>query len=68
VPKVEIVSMESPSPLNPLGIKGAGEAGTIPAASAIISAIENALVPFGVRIQRAPVTAEHLVELIEAAK
>jgi len=68
VPKVEIVSMESPSALNPLGIKGAGEAGTIPAASAIISAIENALVPFGVRIQRAPVSAEHLVELIGAAK
>jgi aerobic carbon-monoxide dehydrogenase large subunit len=67
VPKVEIVSMESPTPLNPLGVKGAGEAGTIPAAAAIISAIENALAPFGVRIQRAPVTAEHLAELVLAA-
>jgi len=67
VPKVEIVTMQSPSPLNPLGIKGAGESGTIPAAAAIISAVENALRPLGVHIQRQPIDAQHLVELITAA-
>jgi aerobic carbon-monoxide dehydrogenase large subunit len=43
VPKAEIVHLESPTPLNPLGVKGAGEGGTIPAAAAVISAIEDAL-------------------------
>ena len=42
VPHVETDHLETPSPLNPLGIKGAGEAGTIPAATAIASAIEDA--------------------------
>jgi carbon-monoxide dehydrogenase large subunit len=68
VPKVEIVQMESPTPLNPLGIKGAGESGTIPAAAAIISAIENALQPFDIKISRCPLQAEHIVEMIARSK
>ena len=44
--------MESPTPLNPLGVKGAAESGTIAAPAAIVSAIEDALRPFGVRITR----------------
>ena len=59
---------QTPSPLNPLGAKGAGEVGTIPAAAAVISAIEDALPPFGVRITRAPVTPALLVELIARAR
>ena len=43
--------LTSPSPLNPLGVKGVGECGVIPAAAAIISAVEDALKPFGVRIE-----------------
>ena len=35
--------VEFPSPLNPLGVKGVGESGCVPAAGAIVSAIENAL-------------------------
>jgi len=42
--------MTTPSPLNPLGLKGAGEGGTIPAIAALLSAVENALAPFGVHI------------------
>ena len=42
IPHIETDHLETPSPLNPLGIKGAGEAGTIPTASAIASAIEDA--------------------------
>jgi carbon-monoxide dehydrogenase large subunit len=43
VPRVEMIHLESPSPLNPLGAKGAGEGGTIPAAAVIVSAVEEAL-------------------------
>jgi carbon-monoxide dehydrogenase large subunit len=67
VPGVELLHMETPSPLNPIGVKGAGEGGTIPAIAAIIAAIENALIPFKVKISEAPVTPSRLVELIRAA-
>jgi CDP-glucose 4,6-dehydratase len=43
VPVAEIVHLESPTPLNPLGVKGAGEGGTIPAAATVVSAVEDAL-------------------------
>ena len=43
MPNIKIVHEESPSPLNGLGIKGAGEGGTIPATAAVIAAVENAL-------------------------
>ena len=42
VPKVETDHLETPSPLNPLGIKGAGEAGTIPGAAVLAAAISDA--------------------------
>ena len=66
VPAIETLYKETPSPLNPLGAKGAGEVSTIPAAAAVISAIEDALQPFGVRIAQTPVTPQKLVELIAA--
>jgi carbon-monoxide dehydrogenase large subunit len=64
VPSITILFTQTPSPLNPLGAKGAGEVSTIPAAAAIMSAIEDALSPFGVRIAQTPVTPAKLVELI----
>ncbi len=64
VPHVDLVHLETPSPLNPLGLKGAGEGGTIPAIAAIISAVENALAPFGVIIAEAPITPQRIVELL----
>jgi aerobic carbon-monoxide dehydrogenase large subunit len=64
VPAFETLYKESPSPHNPLGVKGVGEVGVIPAAAAIISAIEDALSPFNVRIAQMPVTPPKLVELI----
>ncbi len=67
VPDVEIVHMHSPTPLNPLGVKGAGEGGTIPAAAAIISAIEDALRPFHVQIRETPVPPQRLFEILEDA-
>jgi carbon-monoxide dehydrogenase large subunit len=59
---------ETPSPLNPLGAKGVGEVGTIPAAAAIISAIEDALTPFGVHIAQVPISPPELVALINAGR
>jgi len=67
VPAIETLYKETPSPLNPLGAKGAGEVSTIPAAAAVIAAIEDALAPFGVRIAQTPVTPQKLVELIGSA-
>jgi len=64
VPDCHIVHMESPTPLNPLGAKGAGEGGTIPAPAAIIAAVENALAPFGVGITECPILPERIVQLI----
>jgi carbon-monoxide dehydrogenase large subunit len=64
VPKVASAHIETPSPLNPLGAKGAGEGGTIPAAACIVAAVENALEPFGVHLTEAPITPERIVELL----
>ncbi len=66
VPHVELHHMETPSPLNPIGVKGAGENGTIPAIAAIIAAVENALAPFDVKISEAPISPSRIVELIGA--
>jgi carbon-monoxide dehydrogenase large subunit len=64
VPLFETLYKESPSPHNPLGVKGVGEIGVIPAAAAVISAIEDALSPFNVRIAQMPITPHKLLELI----
>lgn len=68
MPPVTLVHHESPSPVNPLGVKGVGECGGVPTPSAIIAAIENALVPFGVHVTEAPVTPSGLMQLINAAR
>ena len=68
MPPIEIAHIESPSPLNPLGVKGVGESGVVPAAAAIVSAIEDALSPWDVRISEYPVTPMLVVELIRTAE
>ncbi len=68
VPAIEVKFAEFPSPLNPLGVKGVGESGCVPAAAAIISAIENALSPFGVRIGEYPVTPARLFALLQQSR
>ncbi len=57
VPSVDIDHLETPSPLNPLGIKGAGEAGVIPGSAAIAAAIEDAT---GITIDAMPITPSQL--------
>jgi carbon-monoxide dehydrogenase large subunit len=68
VPRIEVVHMETPTPLNPLGVKGAAESGTIAAPAAIVSAVEDALRPFNVRIRDLPLTPERLLNLIRGRK
>jgi aerobic carbon-monoxide dehydrogenase large subunit len=67
VPSCRIEHVETPNPLNPLGVKGAGEGGTIPAPAAIISAIEDALSPFGVRFAEMPLTPDRIVDALDKA-
>jgi CO/xanthine dehydrogenase Mo-binding subunit len=60
VPRIEIDHLETPSPLNPLGIKGAGEAGVIPSAAVFAAAIEDAE---GFPITRMPISPSELFDL-----
>jgi CO/xanthine dehydrogenase Mo-binding subunit len=60
VPRVEIAHIETPTPRNPLGAKGAGEAGVIPAAAAIAAALEDAE---GFEIRRMPLSPSELFHL-----
>ncbi|HXF81880.1 MAG TPA: xanthine dehydrogenase family protein molybdopterin-binding subunit [bacterium] len=66
VPEVEIGHLETPSPLNPLGVKGAGEAGVIPVPALIAQAVDDALEEYGVRITEMPLSPSRLLELIRA--
>jgi aerobic carbon-monoxide dehydrogenase large subunit len=67
MPRIEIFHLTTPSPLNPLGVKGAGEAGTLPVPAAIANAIEDALRPLAVRINTMPLNPSRIRALIEAA-
>ncbi|PPR63869.1 MAG: Caffeine dehydrogenase subunit alpha [Alphaproteobacteria bacterium MarineAlpha4_Bin2] len=64
VPDVEIIHLETPTPNNPLGVKGAGEGGTLPAAAVIAAAIDDALSPFGVRFSDSPILPQQIVAAI----
>jgi carbon-monoxide dehydrogenase large subunit len=64
VPSIEVVHLETLSPLNPLGVKGVGEAGAIPVPALVAEAIEDALAPFGVRVREMPLSPERIRELI----
>jgi carbon-monoxide dehydrogenase large subunit len=68
LPRFETLYKETPSPHNPLGVKGVGEIGVIPAPAAVISAVEDALSPFGVQIAQMPITPHKLLEMIAQAK
>ena len=62
---IDIGHQETPSPLNPLGIKGAGEAGVIPGSAAIAAALEDAL---GIRIEQMPLSPSAIFDLVRAAQ
>jgi carbon-monoxide dehydrogenase large subunit len=58
VPEIETDATETPSPTNPLGVKGIGEAGTVAAPPAVVNAVVDALAPRGVEHVDMPLTAE----------
>ncbi len=64
LPHFELDSTETPSPVNPLGAKGVGEAGTIGATPAVVSAIVDALSPFGIRHIDMPIKPETVWQII----
>jgi aerobic carbon-monoxide dehydrogenase large subunit len=68
MPRIEIHHIETPSPLNPLGVKGAGEGGTIPATAAVISAVEDALGDGGPFIGEHPISPERLLAIMQSQK
>jgi carbon-monoxide dehydrogenase large subunit len=68
LPMFERVEMETPTPLNPLGAKGIGEAGTIGSTPAVHNAVIDALAPFGVRHVEMPVHGERVWRAIQEAK
>ena len=68
VPNIESDHVTTPSPLNPMGIKGAGEAGAIPVGALFAQAIEDALFDSEAEITEIPLSPSMLWEIVEAAK
>jgi carbon-monoxide dehydrogenase large subunit len=68
MPPLTKVHTETPSPTNPLGAKGAGEGGTIPAAAAVASAVEHALEETGVTVGHYPITSEWVYGALARAR
>jgi carbon-monoxide dehydrogenase large subunit len=68
-PRVEALTLEeSPSKLNPLGVKGAGEGGIVAVGGAIANAVAHALAPLGVRITDLPLSLDNLSRAIREAR
>ena len=68
LPSFDVVSMETPTPVNTLGAKGIGESGTIGATPAVQSAVVDALAPFGVRHIDMPANGERVWQAIQQAR
>jgi len=68
VPSYELILTETPSPLNVLGVKGAGEAGTVAAPAAVTNAVIDALLPLGVTSLDVPLTPYKVWQAIQQAR
>jgi carbon-monoxide dehydrogenase large subunit len=67
LPPIELLHTAVPSPVTPLGIRGAGEVGAIPAAAAVANGICDALSDFGVELDRLPITPESVWRALRAS-
>ena len=67
VPPMHLIHQHSPSPLNPLGVKGVGEGGAIAPPPAVANAVSDALRPFNVEFNRTPITPQRVREAIRSA-
>ncbi|HEY7446195.1 MAG TPA: molybdopterin cofactor-binding domain-containing protein, partial [Vicinamibacterales bacterium] len=68
VPRVEMAHLETPSPFNPVGLKGVGEAGCIPTGALFAQAVEDALADYGIEIREIPLSPNRLYALIAQSK
>jgi len=68
LPSYELGATTTPSPTNPLGVKGVGETGTIASTAAVMNAVIDALVPFGVTDLDMPATPERVWRALEEAR
>jgi aerobic carbon-monoxide dehydrogenase large subunit len=68
LPSFELVEMETPTPVNPLGAKGIGESGTIGATPAVHNAVIDALTPYGIRHIDMPVNGESVWQALQLAR
>ena len=68
LPNFELDRTESPSPTNPMGVKGVGETGTIASPAAVMNAVVDALSPFGITDIDMPATPERVWRAIEEAR
>jgi CO/xanthine dehydrogenase Mo-binding subunit len=68
VPRIETGHHVTPSPLNPLGIKGAGEAGAIPVGPLFVQAVEDALRDLDLELNEIPLSPNKLWQIVQDAK
>lgn len=68
VPPMELDSTVTPTPVNPFGVKGVGEAGTIGSTPAVVNAVHDALAPLGVTHIDMPLWPERIWRAIRQAK
>ncbi|MEO1652250.1 MAG: molybdopterin cofactor-binding domain-containing protein, partial [Bacteroidota bacterium] len=66
LPMFEVDRTVTPCPHNPLGVKGAGEAGTIGSTPAVVNAVMDALAPFGVKDLSMPLTSEKVWQAMQS--
>jgi carbon-monoxide dehydrogenase large subunit len=67
-PAYETAHTITPTPVNPLGIKGIGEAGTIAASAAVVNSVVDALAPLGIRHLDMPLKSERVWRAIQTAR
>jgi CO/xanthine dehydrogenase Mo-binding subunit len=67
MPHIEIGHLNTPSPLNPMGSKGVGEAGAIPTPACFAQAVENALADYKLEVLETPLSPNRLFELLQVA-
>jgi aerobic carbon-monoxide dehydrogenase large subunit len=68
LPKIELDRTETPTDVNPLGVKGGGETGTIASTPAVVNAVMDALEPLGIRHVDMPLTPERVWRAMQAAR
>src|SRR3989441_12181715 len=66
--RVEVAPREPASPLNPIGLKGVGEAGCIPTGAAFAQAVEDALADYGLEITEIPLSPSKLFDLLKKTR